>query len=76
MPIGVICNTLAIVIGGVAGAVLGGRMADSFKEKLTLVFGVCALGIGITSIILLSNLPAVILPQLLQQRNSWLFVTF
>ena len=65
MPIGVICNTLAIVIGGVAGAVLGGRMTDSFKEKLTLVFGICALGIGITSIVLMSNLPAVILSLIL-----------
>ena len=65
MPIGVICNTLAIAIGGAAGAMLGGRLSDSFKEKLTLVFGICAMGIGITSIVLMANLPAVILSLIL-----------
>ncbi|MBQ6232657.1 MAG: DUF554 domain-containing protein [Clostridia bacterium] len=65
MPVGVICNTLAIAIGGVAGAKLGGRLSAEFKEKLNLVFGICALGIGITSIVLMSNLPAVILSLIL-----------
>ena len=65
MPVGVICNTLAIAIGGVAGAKLGGRLSTEFKEKLNLVFGICALGIGITSIVLMSNLPAVILSLIL-----------
>ena len=61
MPIGVICNTIAIAAGGVAGATLGSRLSAEFKEKLNLVFGICALGIGISSIVLMANLPAVIL---------------
>ena len=65
MPIGVICNALAIAAGGAAGAALGGRLSDSFKEKLTLVFGICALGIGVSSTVLMANLPAVVLSLIL-----------
>ena len=65
MPIGVICNTIAIALGGVAGAVFGSRLSAEFKEKLNLVFGVCALGIGISSTVLMANLPAVILSLIL-----------
>ncbi len=65
MPIGVICNTIAIALGGVAGAVFGSRLSAGFKEKLNLVFGVCALGIGISSTVLMANLPAVILSLIL-----------
>lgn len=65
MPIGVICNTIAIALGSVAGAVFGSRLSAEFKEKLNLVFGVCALGIGISSTVLMANLPAVILSLIL-----------
>ena len=65
MPIGVICNTIAIALGSVAGAVFGSRLSAGFKEKLNLVFGVCALGIGISSTVLMANLPAVILSLIL-----------
>ena len=50
MPIGVIVNTLAIVIGGIAGALWGSKLSKEFKEKLNLVFGICSMGIGISSI--------------------------
>ena len=65
MPVGVIVNSLAIVIGGIAGTVWGSRLSGEFREKLNLVFGICALGIGISSIVLMSNLPAVILSLIL-----------
>ncbi|MBR3106491.1 MAG: DUF554 domain-containing protein [Clostridia bacterium] len=65
MPIGVIVNTLSIAVGGVAGAIWGSKLSQEFKEKLNQIFGVCAMGIGITSIVLLQNLPAVILSLIL-----------
>ena len=61
MPIGVICNSLAIVIGGIAGAVCGSVFSDELKQKLNLIFGLCSMGIGIASIVLMENLPAVVL---------------
>ena len=60
MPIGVIVNTLSIIIGGVIGAAAGNALSDDFKEKLTMVFGCCAMSMGISSIVLMKNMPAVV----------------
>lgn len=59
--IGVICNVLAVALGGAAGAVFGNRLSDNFVSSLNSIFGICALGMGISSIILMENMPAVIL---------------
>lgn len=61
MPIGVLCNSLAIAIGGVLGALFSDKLTDELKEKLNLVFGVCATGMGVSSIVLMKNMPAVVL---------------
>jgi len=61
MPIGVICNVLAVAIGGFLGAIFGNRLSEDFKEKLNTVFGVCSMGIGISAIVLMKNMPAVVL---------------
>ena len=61
MPIGVICNVLAVAVGGFLGAIFGNRLSEDFKEKLNTVFGVCSMGIGISAIVLMKNMPAVVL---------------
>ena len=61
MPIGVICNVLAAAIGGLIGAKAGNKLSQEFKEKLNLIFGICSMGIGISSIVLMQNMPAVVL---------------
>lgn len=60
MPIGVITNALVIVIGGIAGALAGDQISDSFKDNLNTVFGACAMSMGISSIVLMENMPAVV----------------
>ena len=65
MPIGVICNVLAVAIGGLIGARAGNKLSQEFKDKLNLIFGVCSMGIGISSIVLMQNMPAVILALIL-----------
>ncbi|MBQ8954845.1 MAG: DUF554 family protein, partial [Clostridia bacterium] len=65
MPIGVICNVLAVAVGGVIGAAGGQKISREFKEKLNLIFGVCSMGIGICSIVLMQNMPAVVLALIL-----------
>ena len=60
MPIGVIINALVVVAGGITGALAGNRISDSFKENLNTVFGACAMAMGISSIVLMENMPAVI----------------
>lgn len=60
MPIGVIINALSVAVGGVAGAFAGHKLRPGFKENINLVFGLCSMGMGISTIVLMENMPAVI----------------
>lgn len=60
MPVGIIINTAAIIIGGIIGAFAGEKLPDNFKNELNLVFGTCSIGMGISSIVSMVNMPAVI----------------
>ena len=60
MPIGVLINTVAIFLGGIAGAVLGDKLPEKYKEQLNMIFGLCSMGMGIVSIGLMKYMPAVI----------------
>ena len=59
--IGIIVNVAAVVIGGILGTVFGKHLSTRFTTELNKVFGVCAMGMGISSIPLMGNMPAVIL---------------
>lgn len=65
MPTGIIINTLSIAIGGILGTFIGGNLSEDFKDKLNMIFGVCAMGMGIGSIVLMENMPSVILAVIL-----------
>ena len=60
MPVGVLINSLSIILGGLAGGLLGHRLSDRLKSQLHLIFGLCAMGMGISAIGLMTYLPAVI----------------
>lgn len=60
MPVGVIINTLSVLLGGIVGTLLSKKLSSEFKENLILIFGVCSMGMGISSIGLMKNMPAVI----------------
>lgn len=60
MPIGVITNVLVVVIGGIVGALAGDKISESFKDNLNTVFGACAMSMGVSSIVLMENMPAVV----------------
>lgn len=64
MPIGLISNCLAVFVGGVLGTVLKKGMTDKLKADLPVMFGLCAIGIGINSIIKASGMTAVVLATL------------
>lgn len=61
MPIGVITNVLAVAIGGIIGTAVGPRISERFKNGLNTIFGICAMTMGVSSIALMENMPAVIL---------------
>lgn len=60
MPVGVIVDAVAVLLGGWFGTRLGPSVSNDFKENLNTVFGLCSMAMGIGSIVLMENLPAVI----------------
>ncbi|QGX44753.1 DUF554 domain-containing protein [Streptococcus equinus] len=60
MPTGVIINSFAIIFGGILGGIFGHILSEDFKNQLNLIFGVCSMGMGISSIGLMKYMPAVI----------------
>ena len=60
MPIGIITNALVVAVGGIVGALAGDKISESFKENLNTVFGACAMAMGISSVVLMENMPAVV----------------
>ncbi len=60
MPVGVIINALSVVIGGILGTAAGHKLSPKFKADLTMIFGLCSMGMGISTIANMENMPAVI----------------
>jgi uncharacterized membrane protein YqgA involved in biofilm formation len=48
-------------MGGIGGALLGERLPENFRERMPLIFGCCALGLGIALIGRVSFLPVPVL---------------
>lgn len=60
MPIGIIVNGCSVILGGMIGCVLGKRLDNALQDKLQMVFAVCSMSMGIGTIVLMQNIPAVI----------------
>ena len=65
MPIGVLTNVAAVALGGIFGGLASGHLSKELCKRLDLVFGLSAMGLGIMSIVLMQNMPAVILALIL-----------
>lgn len=61
MPIGVIVNSSAVIIGGLIGVFARNRLSKHIINKLPSIFGISAMAMGITLIVNLVNLAPVIL---------------
>ena len=61
MPIGIITNVAAVLLGGVIGCLIGNRVSEQWKTTLTGFFGLAALTMGIVLILRVKNLSPVIL---------------
>lgn len=60
MPTGVVINVVVVILGGLLGSAIGGRLSEELKQTMTTVFGICAMAMGIASIVLMQNMPAVV----------------
>lgn len=65
MPIGLITDVCALVIGGLLGNVIGKRLSEDMKKALNNIFGFCAMAIGIRLIVKMNSLSSVILAAVL-----------
>ena len=65
MLIGPYVNGIAIVIGGLAGALMGTKMPERVRNALPQTFGLASMGLGITLIIKVQYMPAVVLAMVL-----------
>lgn len=61
MPVGVIINACAVLFGGLFGALLGDKIPERLRITLPLIFGIASMGMGVTYIVKIKVLPAVIL---------------
>ena len=85
MPIGIMLDSACVLTGGLIGAAVRKRIPDRIKGSLNIIFGICAIAIGINSFMKLESLPAVILALIvgavigelldLDRRVKWLFLT-
>ena len=60
MPIGIIINALSVAVGGALGMLFGSKVPEKIKTELIQIFGVCSIGMGISSIVLMKYMPAVV----------------
>lgn len=61
MPIGLIVNCIAVVGGGLVGAVAGKKIPARIASNLTIVLGICSMCIGVENIAKVHALPPVIM---------------
>lgn len=65
MLIGPYVNGSAVVIGGLAGALLGTRLPERIRTALPMTFGLCSMGLGIMLVVKVKYMPAVVLAMVL-----------
>ncbi len=73
MPIGVFINGAAVLTGGIIGALVGNRIPKRISTALTGIFGLSAITMGITLIVQLNALTAVVMALILGTlAGEWL----
>jgi len=60
MPVGVIVDAVAVIIGGVVGAVAGKALKKDFIDNMNLILGCCSICMGVSTIVLMQHMPAVV----------------
>ena len=60
MPIGVIVDVMSVVLGGLAGSIVGSKLSENLKNQMNTIFGLCAMCMGISAVVLMKNMPAVV----------------
>ena len=65
MPVGIIVDSIAILLGGFVGGFAGHKVPSEMKIQLNLIFGLSSMLLGITSMGLVQNISTVIFSMIL-----------
>ena len=65
IPRGGILDCCCVLLGANAGTLLRNKIPKKLQEPLMVIFGMCAIAIGMVSVIKLESLPAVLLALIL-----------
>ncbi len=65
MPVGPLINALAVLLGGLLGAMLGSKVPERLRLNLPLTLGAASMGMGVVMIAKVHALPAVVFALLL-----------
>lgn len=60
MNIGILIDCCSVLLGGLIGSLIKDHLSDSFKTQLTKVLGLCSMGMGVATIVLMEHMPAVV----------------
>ena len=60
MPIGVLVDVTAVILGGITGDLIKNKLSENLKNQMNNIFGLCAMCMGISTVVLMKNLPAVV----------------
>ena len=60
MPTGIFIDVMAVILGGITGTALRDKLSETLKEQMNNIFGLCAMCMGISTVALMKNLPAVV----------------
>lgn len=61
IPYGIIANSSAVLVAGLVGSLLKGKLPSRMTERLPTILGLAAMAIGISAIMKLKTLPVVVL---------------
>ena len=59
-PIGILVNTACVITGGLVGTIAGKFISENFRNKINLIFGCCSFAMGISTMVLMKNMPVII----------------
>ena len=60
MPIGILVDVTAVILGGIIGDLIKNKLSENLKNQMNNIFGLCAMCMGISTVALMKNLPAVV----------------
>ncbi|WP_439286943.1 DUF554 domain-containing protein [Lonepinella sp. BR2357] len=60
MILGPYINGACIVLGGLLGAYLGGKIPERLRNNLTLLFGLCSVAMGVVMLSRVASMPAMV----------------